>query len=85
MNILLLLVPLSLLLVGVAAWAFAWAVRRGQFDDLDTPALDVLRDDRHDQQQARVQAGSADGISRPREPGDSEPGERMAAGCSDAD
>lgn len=46
MNILLLLVPLSLMLLGVAIWAFAWAVRRGQFDDLDTPALDILADDR---------------------------------------
>ncbi len=45
MAILLLLVPLSLMLLGVAIWAFAWAVRRGQFDDLDTPAIDILRDD----------------------------------------
>lgn len=45
MSILLLLVPLSLMLLGVAVWAFAWAVRRGQFDDLDTPALDILCDD----------------------------------------
>jgi cbb3-type cytochrome oxidase maturation protein len=44
-SILLLLVPLSLLLLGAAAWAFIWAVRRGQFDDLDTPALDILVDD----------------------------------------
>ena len=29
MSILLMLIPLGLLLVGVAAWAFAWAVRRG--------------------------------------------------------
>lgn len=45
MSILLMLIPLGLLLVGVAAWALAWAVHRGQFDDLDTPALDILRDD----------------------------------------
>jgi len=45
MTILLLLIPLSLLLLGVAVWAFAWAVRGGQFDDLDTPALDILCDD----------------------------------------
>jgi cbb3-type cytochrome oxidase maturation protein len=48
MNILLLLIPLSLLLLGVAVWMFVWAVRRGQFEDLDTPALDILRDDEHD-------------------------------------
>ena len=45
MNILLLLIPLSLLLLVAAIWAFIWAVRRGQFDDLDTPAIDILRDD----------------------------------------
>lgn len=48
MSILLLLIPLGLLLLGAAIWAFAWAVRRGQFDDLDTPALDILADDPHD-------------------------------------
>ena len=46
MSILLLMVPISLLLLGIAVWAFGWAVRRGQFDDLDTPALDILREDR---------------------------------------
>lgn len=56
MNILLLLVPISLLLLGVAIWAFVWAVRRGQFDDLDTPALDILVDDEHDQPTGRRRA-----------------------------
>ena len=46
MNILLLLIPISLLLIGVAIWAFVWAVRRGQFEDLDAAALDVLVDER---------------------------------------
>ena len=45
MNILLALVPISLLLLLAAILAFLWAVRRGQFDDLDTPALDMLGDD----------------------------------------
>ena len=45
MNILLVMIPLSLVLLGAAIWAFIWAVRRGQFDDLDTPALDILGDD----------------------------------------
>jgi cbb3-type cytochrome oxidase maturation protein len=45
MSILLLLVPLALLLLIVAIWAFAWAVRSGQFEDLDTPALSILVDD----------------------------------------
>lgn len=45
MNILLALIPISLVLLGVAIAAFVWAVRRGQFDDLDTPALDILIDE----------------------------------------
>jgi cbb3-type cytochrome oxidase maturation protein len=48
MNILLVLVPLSLLLLVAILGAFAWAVRTGQFDDLDTPALDILHDRAHD-------------------------------------
>lgn len=47
MSILLLLIPLSVMLLGLAIWAFAWAVKKGQFDDLDTPALDILVDNRH--------------------------------------
>jgi cbb3-type cytochrome oxidase maturation protein len=43
MTILILLVPISLLLLGIAAWAFLWAVRSGQYDDLDAPAIDMLR------------------------------------------
>ncbi len=45
MNILLALIPISLLLLLAAVGAFLWAVKGGQFDDLDTPALDMLRDD----------------------------------------
>jgi cbb3-type cytochrome oxidase maturation protein len=45
MSVLLILIPVSVLLVGVAIWAFFWAVDSGQFDDLDSPALDMLRDD----------------------------------------
>ncbi len=45
MNILLVLLPVSLVLLGVAIWAFFWAVNKGQFDDLDTPALRILEDD----------------------------------------
>ena len=44
MNILLLLIPISLVLLGVGVAAFVWAVKRGQFDDLDTPAIDILQD-----------------------------------------
>lgn len=45
MTMLLILVPVSLLLVGLAIWAFFWAVDQGQFDDLDAPALAPLLDE----------------------------------------
>ncbi len=45
MNILLLLIPLSLVLLLVGIGAFVWAVRNGQFEDLDTPAIDILAGD----------------------------------------
>jgi cbb3-type cytochrome oxidase maturation protein len=45
MNMIALLIPLSLVLVVAAAWAFVWAVNSGQFDDLDTPAWDMLSED----------------------------------------
>ncbi len=45
MSILYLLIPLALLLLGAAVWAFFWAVGSGQFDDLDTPAMRILLDD----------------------------------------
>ncbi len=45
MRILLALIPISLVLLGIAIAFFAWAVRGGQFEDLDSAALDVLTDD----------------------------------------
>ena len=45
MDILLLLIPLSLVLVGVIAWVMLWAVRSGQFDDLEGPGHSVIMDD----------------------------------------
>ena len=45
MSILYVLIPLALLLLGLAVWAFFWAVGSGQFDDLDTPAMRVVMDD----------------------------------------
>jgi len=45
MNILYLLIPLGLLLLGLAIAAFFWAVGSGQFDDLESPAMSVVLDD----------------------------------------
>ena len=45
MNILVVLIPLSILVLIGAAVAFFWAVEHGQFDDMDTPGLLPLVDD----------------------------------------
>lgn len=48
MEIIYLLIPLSLILLGVAVWGFFWAVKSGQFDDLDSPGLNILDDELSD-------------------------------------
>ncbi|WP_250148284.1 cbb3-type cytochrome oxidase assembly protein CcoS [Halomonas jincaotanensis] len=45
MSILYLLIPLSLILLGLAVWAFFWAVKHDQFDDLEGPAYRILFDE----------------------------------------
>ena len=45
MDILPLLIGISVLLALAIAGIFVWAVRSGQFDDLDTPAVRILTDD----------------------------------------
>ena len=45
MDILILLIPLSLVIVGVIAWVMLWAAKSGQFDDLEGPAHRILADD----------------------------------------
>ena len=45
MDILYLLIPISLVLVTVIVALVIWAVNRGQFNDLDSPAHRILLDD----------------------------------------
>jgi cbb3-type cytochrome oxidase maturation protein len=45
MTVLLFLVPLALLLGGIGLAAFLWALRGGQYDDLDGAAERVLSND----------------------------------------
>ena len=40
-----LLVPLSIVLLGGAVWAFFWAVNEGQFEDLEAPSRIALEED----------------------------------------
>ena len=45
MEILPLLIGISIVAVITVAGVFVWAVRSGQFDDLDTPAIRILTDE----------------------------------------
>jgi cbb3-type cytochrome oxidase maturation protein len=45
MEIIYLLIPLSIILVGLIIWIFLWAIRSGQFDDLEGPAHSIIMDD----------------------------------------
>jgi len=46
MTSLLVLLPVSLVLLGLAVATLAWATRSGQFEDLDAASVDPLGDDR---------------------------------------
>ena len=45
MEILPLLIGISVVVAVAIAVVFVWAVRSGQFDDLDTPSVRILTDD----------------------------------------
>lgn len=45
MSVLYVVLPIAMLLLAGAIAAYAWAARKGQFDDLETPAMRALHDD----------------------------------------
>lgn len=45
MSMLYVLIPLALVLLVIAAWALLWAIRSGQFDDLDSQGWSVVLDE----------------------------------------
>lgn len=48
MQIVMILVPVMLILVALGIVLFSWAVKNGQYDDLDGPAHRILYDDDKD-------------------------------------
>lgn len=48
MSVLYLLLPMALLFASTAVVVCVWAVRSGQYDDLETPAVRILHDDERD-------------------------------------
>lgn len=47
MEIIYFLLPLSFFLALFFIFGFIWMARRGQYDDLDTPSLRMLLDDKY--------------------------------------
>lgn len=45
MSVIYVVLPLALVIAAGMVWAFMRSVRRGQFDDLETPAMRMLFDD----------------------------------------
>ena len=77
MNIVMLLIPLMLILVALGIFLFSWAVKNGQYDDLDGPAHRILHDDDKDMiplearpsksssKDDQVKSGSGEASNRP--------------------
>lgn len=62
MSVIYIVLPVALVVVAIAVVAYVWAAKRGQFDDLTTPAIRMLNDDAP----ARVEAPKpADDDARP--------------------
>lgn len=61
MSVVFLVLPLALLVVLAAVLAYTWAARRGQFDDLTTPAMRVLHEDGEVAPPDGARAGEAHG------------------------
>jgi len=55
MQILYLLIPIAVVVMAVAIWALIWAIKNGQYDDLEGPAYRILMDD----DDPRIPGGSA--------------------------
>ena len=68
MEILFLMVPLGIVLVGLGIWAVFWAVGSGQFDDLDSPGWTVLDDERRRTPQHDDATAAPDAPTQTREP-----------------
>lgn len=67
MSVLFVALPLAILLGGAAMLACVACIRRGQFDDLETPAVRILIDDRPQpvEPAANTSAGSSPPGLRP--------------------
>jgi cbb3-type cytochrome oxidase maturation protein len=63
-NIIFLMIPMALAFAVFFVVAFLWASSKGQFDDLETPALRILIDDKKNNKVNEISnEGSKSGIT----------------------
>ena len=65
MTALLVLIPVALTLGFIGLLAFVWALRRGQFDDLEGDAYRILNDDDQPLDPAARQGRNTQSETRP--------------------
>ena len=66
MEVLYFLIPLSLLFVAIAVGFFFWAVKSGQYEDMEGPAYRILFDDDQPVSQAEESGDNRSGeLQRP--------------------
>lgn len=61
MSVLFIVLPIALVLAAAGVAGFLWAVRQGQYDDLDTPPYRAMFDDEDEWVPARKPRGEHDG------------------------
>ena len=66
MTALYFLIPMSLLILGGAVLVFMWSLKRGHYEDMESPAHRILIDDR--EERARFDEADSKGNTPP--PGD---------------
>ena len=62
-TILLVLIPIGVLLLGVAIAAFVWAVRNDQFEDLESEGSRILFDEQEPSRERPVAAAAGPAVS----------------------
>ncbi|ORU94096.1 MAG: cytochrome C oxidase Cbb3 [Cycloclasticus sp. symbiont of Bathymodiolus heckerae] len=60
MDSLYFLIPVSVILVGLIVMIFLWAVRSGQFDDMEGPAHSILHEEEKEKEDDAASKGGDD-------------------------
>lgn len=63
MELFLVLIPVTIVLVGVSLWAFLWSARNDQFEDLDRQAYSILFDEDDSNTKAKEPQPEKDTVS----------------------